>query len=1170
MTFSQAKHFLLITTALSAAWSPIFADEKPIDFNRDIRAILSNKCFQCHGPDENERQSGLRLDSSEGARGETDSGSVAVVAGKPAESELVRRITSQDAEERMPPAKTGKKLSQREIELLTEWIRQGANYAKHWSYEKPVRPELPPVQNKSWPKNDVDHFILSRLEREGLTPTEAADRYAIIRRVSLDLTGLPPTLAEVQQFVDDADPQAYEKLVDRLLDKEAYGEHWARRWLDLARYADSAGYADDPPRVIWGYRDWVIRAFNQNMPFDQFTIEQLAGDLLPSPTIDQLVATGFHRNTQTNNEGGTNDEEYRNVAVVDRVNTTMAVWMGTTMACAQCHNHKFDPISQKEYFEFFAVFNNTADADVRDESPLVDVWTSEQEQQKVDWSREIVELEKTIVTPTPDLLAAQQKWETQFTSEPKWQTLKPSKVTTKSSGEATITDANAVLVPKPSKTDVYDLEIPVAELARVQSPNSGESGYLVTAVRIESLPHESLPGKGAGHGGGNFVVTRVLASIVPPQGSRLVGRYVQIENTGPAKFLSLAEVQVFSGADNIAPKGEAKQSSTDFNGPAALAIDGNTNGDYQAAKSTTHTASEGNPWWELDLKAEQPIDRLVVWNRTDNGLHTRLADFRATVLNEKREKVWEQAGIKTPPNPSTEFSLSGVRGIELATALPDYSQGGFDAAKVLDDKNANESGWAVGSRITEPHTLTLIPKSPIEIADGAILSLKIEQLSKHENHTLGHFRIAATTDRGVSLFATTPSPILAITQTPADKRTDAQRSELTTYYLSIAPELKGQRDQLANVKKQLADIKPFTNVPIMRERSDKERRVTKIQHRGNFLDTGDEVATGLPTAFHSSTEVGAVNRLTLARWIMDENNPLTARVIANRYWESIFGLGLVQTSEEFGSQGEPPSHPELLDWLATELIRLKWDTKVFVKLLVTSAAYRQSSRVTPELMQRDPANQLLARGPRFRLSAEMVRDQALFVAGLLSDKLYGPPVKPPQPELGVSAAFGGGIDWQTSDGPDRYRRGMYTTWRRSNPYPSMAAFDAPSREVCTIRRDRTNTPLQALVTLNDPVYVEASQALGRRMHAHGQSIADKVTYGFQLCLSRPPSENELRRTVSLYEIVRERFAQDPQNAKKIATLPIGPAPEGASEIDLAAWSVVGNVLLNLDEMFMKR
>lgn len=1132
-----------------------------VDFNRDIRSILSNKCFKCHGPDQNERKGGLRLDVRSGALTKLDSENVAIVPGKLDQSELIRRITSGDADERMPPADSGKKLSAVEIKALTDWVRQGAPYAKHWSYVKPIRPALPKFGVKhddaKWPRNAIDHFLLRRLHAEGLAPSPEADRYALIRRVSLDLTGLPPTWNEVKQFVDDSDPKAFEKLVDRLLEKQSYGEHWARMWLDLARYADSAGYADDPPRVIWGFRDYVIRSLNANKPFDQFTIEQLAGDLLPNPTDEQLVATAFHRNTLTNNEGGTNDEEFRNVAIVDRVNTTMAVWMGTTIACAQCHNHKFDPISQEEFFRLFAILNNTQDADKRDESPRIELWSDEQEQQKTKWKAEIAGLEKTLVTATPKLMAAQINWEKRFTNEPKWQTLQPGRVQLKSAGTAAINDDGSVFVKQAQKTDVYTI---------TTQPSAG-TGKL-TAIRLETLPHDSLPSKGAGHAGGNFVVTRVLTSIVPPENGQLSGRFVRIENTGKAQILSLAEVQILSGGENIAGKGDSKQSSTAHDGPAKLAIDGNTDGDY-AKKSTTHTNTEDNPWWEIDLKALLPIDQIVVWNRTDNDLHTRLKDFRITVLDENRKPVWEQK-IAKPPKPKGEYSLSGVRGINFAAAFADFSQDGFAAGRVLESQNPNEGGWAVGTQTGKPHVLTLILQAPVDVPDGSKVTVEIEQLSKHQNHVLGQFRIGTTTDSEVTEYAKTPSNILAILKTAAEKRPAQQQMQLTNYYLGIAPELKSQREQLARVKKQLTAAKPYTTVPILRATVEKSRRKTLIQHRGNFLDTGQEVSAGVPSAFHAIPAGQPANRLNLAKWLVDKDNPLTARVIVNRYWEKIFGTGIVLTSEEFGTQGELPVHPELLDWLAIEFVDNGWDLKHLVKLLVTSAAYRQSSRVNPELLERDPANRLLARGPRFRLSAEMVRDQALFVSGLLSSKLYGPPVKPPQPTIGLTAAFGSGIDWKTSEGEDRYRRGLYTTWRRSNPYPSMAAFDAPNREVCTIRRDRTNTPLQALVTLNDPVYVEAAQALARQVANAGESVTEKTRFGFETCLSRPPRDKELALLIRLYEGSYKQFSKDADKAMQMATKPLGPAPEGSNVAELAAWTVVCNVLLNLDEMFLKR
>jgi mono/diheme cytochrome c family protein len=780
MVSSTRLAALLLPAGLAVAPAAVAADPPgKIDFNRDIRHILSNNCYACHGPDEKVRKADLRLDTREGA---TDN--AAIVPGKPDQSELVKRISATDGEV-MPPPKTGKKLTKREIELLTEWVRQGAPYAKHWSYVKPERPPLPAVNDKDWPKNGIDHFILARLEREGLWPQPEADRYALIRRASLDLTGLPPRVEEVDTFVADKSPDAYEKLIDRLLAKPAFGEHWARMWLDLARYADSAGYADDPPRTIWAYRDYVIKSLNANKPFDQFTVEQIAGDLLPTPTEEQLVATAFHRNTLTNNEGGTNDEEFRNVAVVDRVNTTVAVWMGTSMACAQCHNHKYDPISQVEYFRFFAILNNTADADKSDESPVLEV------------------------------------------------------------------------------------------------------------------------------------------------------------------------------------------------------------GDTPAKKKLR-----------------------------------------------------------------TELEAEAVKFDNLARFQPALVQGG----------------------------------------------LKV---------------------------------------------------------------------QANTLRKKAGLFKPETTVPVMRELPPGQRRVTKLQYRGNFLDTGEVVTEGVPAAFPPLTADGPPNRLALAKWLVSPDNPLTPRVLANRFWEQVFGIGLVRTSEEFGSQGELPSDPELLDWLACEF-RDDWDVKRFLKLLVTSAAYRQWSRVTPELLEKDPDNRLLSRGPRFRLPAETVRDQALFVGGLLSPKMYGPSVKPPQPAFGLNAAFGRTLDWQTSPGEDKYRRGLYTEWRRTNPYPSMTTFDAPSREACTLRRARTNTPLQALVTLNDPVYVEAAQALARRLATAEGATADKLAYGFRRCVARPPSEKELGVLVKLYEEVRVKYADDPAKAAKMATDPLGPAPKGADVADLAAWTVVANVLLNLDEMILKR
>ncbi len=1127
-----------------------------VDFNRDIRPLLSENCYKCHGPDDQERKARLRFDVRAEALKPAKSGERAIVPGAPEQSELVRRITAGDPEDRMPPPKSGRKLTGPQIDLLRRWVAQGAPYATHWAYVKPVRPVPPTVGNKRWPRNPIDSFILARLEHEGLHPSPEADRYALARRVSLDLTGLPPTIEEVDRFVKDRSPGAYGDLVERLLRKPAFGEHWARMWLDLARYADSAGYADDTARTIWAYRDYVIKSFNANKPFDRFTIEQIAGDLLPDATEEDVVATAFHRNTMTNNEGGTDDEEFRNAAVIDRVNTTMAVWMGTSMGCAQCHNHKYDPISQREYFSFFAILNNTEDADRNDEAPVVKYYTEQEKKQRAGWEAEIGELVKKLKTSTPELTASQVKWEQRFPVNPQWLPLQPSVVKSKNGAALSLREDGGVLVAAGQKTDVYTAEFPL------------DPGQF-TGLRLEALPGDSLPDQGPGNAtNGGFVVSRIAATLMPPATNHTAGRYVRLELPGKDRILSLAEVQVFSEEENIALRGEAAQSSTAFNGPARLAIDGNTDGHFEQAKSTTHTEQSENPWWEVDLKHSQPIDRIIVWNRTDEGVQSRLSGFRILVLNEAREPVWEKA-VRESPNPSLESSVDGASSISFAMAYPDVAQSGFDANNILADEANAKKGWAVGTGDGKPHQVILVPGKSWKTAPGWKLRVTIEQISERERNTLGCFRISASRDDGLAEYARTPAAMVDVLTLDSGKRDAEQRARLADYYRAdLSPELKPERDRLADLKKQLADLRGST-VPVMRELAGEKRRKTRIQFRGNFKSLGDEVTAALPAAFHPLPRGVGPNRLDLARWLVDENNPLTARVLANRFWEQIFGLGLVRTSEDFGSQGDRPTHPELLDWLATELVRQKWDMKEFLKTLVTSAVYRQSSRVTPELRERDPENLLLARGPRVRMPAEVIRDQALAVSGLLSGKMYGPSVRPPQPSSGLSAAFGSSLDWKTSEGEDRYRRALYVEWRRTRPYPSMATFDAPNREVCIIRRPRSNTPLQALVTLNDPVYVEAARGLARRMAQSGGSTADEARHGFRLCLARPPRENELRQLVAFYEQARAEYAKDPVKAGQMAIDPPGSAPPGVDMAGLAAWTAVGTVLLNLDETLMR-
>ncbi|RMG34032.1 MAG: DUF1553 domain-containing protein [Planctomycetota bacterium] len=910
-----------------------------VDFRKDVRPILAKNCFRCHGIDEADREAGLRLDIRDAAIRPTESGAVPIVPGHPEQSEVIRRIRSNDEFERMPPPDTGLKLTRREIETLERWIRQGAPYERHWAFVPPRRPPLPPP---AFPdadvRNPIDLFVQAKLKGTGLRPSPPADRYTLIRRVSLDLRGLPPSPEEVAAFVNDPRPDAYERLVDRLLADPGFGERWARVWLDLARYADSRGYGSDPLRPnMWLYRNWVIDAFNRNLPFDQFTIEQLAGDLLPDATEQQRVATAFHRNTMTNTEGGTDDEEFRVAAVMDRVDTTIQVWMGLTMGCAKCHNHKYDPISQKEYYQFFAIFNQTADADRPDEAPVMQVHTDEYRFRLARHQQQVSELKRQI-----------------------------------------------------------------AELQR----------------EIER---------------------QAAAGDAPP----VAARFVRIELPGRRRILSLAEVQVFSAGRNVALQGKARQSSTAFDGPARLAIDGNTDGDYNQARSTTHTNTEDDPWWEVDLGDDFPVDAVVVWNRTDNGLQSRLNGFVLQLLDAQRRVVWSQTVAKAP-------------------------------------------------------------------------------------------------QRDVTL---TPKPL-----TPQARRLTELQNRLTRLERS-APQ-------------------PPT-VPIMQELPPDRRRKTHVLIKGNFLSPGEPVEPDVPHAFHELDPGLPKNRLGAARWLVDRDNPLTARVFVNRLWAQLFGAGIVLTEEDFGTQGEFPTHPELLDWLAVEFMR-DWDTKRMLRLMVTSATYRQTSVVTPDHRRIDPDNRLLARAPRFRLDAETIRDQALALAGLLSRKIGGPSVYPYQPPGLWRAAFNGQRSWPTSKGEDKYRRGIYTFWRRTVPYPSMAAFDAPSREVCTIRRIRTNTPLQAFVTLNDPVYVEAAQALARRILAKGGATdRARARFGLSLCLARPPSEKQIGIIERLYRDELDHYRRHPEDAKAVATEPLGAPPPGVKLPELAAWTVVANVLLNMDGVLVR-
>jgi hypothetical protein len=1143
-------HFIrslaFIALPLSLGIETCVAAPSTPDFRFDIRPILSKNCFACHGPDEEHRQADLRLDKRDAA---VEFG--AILPGEPDASEFIRRITSTDESERMPPPESGRQLSPQEIEKLKQWIASGAEYSRHWSYEPPQRPELPTVSRPDWCKNGVDHFVLAKLEQAGLAPEPEADRHRLIRRLSLDLIGLPPTIEEVDAFVADERPDAYERLVDRLLASPAYGEHWARKWLDLARYADTTGYEKDTTRKIWSFRDWVIQALNNDMPFDQFTIEQLAGDLLPNATKDQIIATAFHRNTLQNDEGGVDDEEYRVAAVIDRVNTTMQVWMATTMGCCQCHTHKYDPLEHREYYEMFAFFNQTADADRYDQEPLLLTPTKEQLELKAELDRQLAATKQEYDAQVAALTDAQREWEKQAGAPVEWKSLQLKQVTSKGGATCTVLDDGSVLVSGTApETDTYNI-VGDVDLSRI------------TAVRLEAVPHESLPNSGAGRAkDGRFVVSKVEVFREPLQPVENV-KYVRLE-LPRHDYLTLSEVQVFRGDENIARMGKATQSSTAYEGHARLAIDGSTHPDFGTGRSISHTAFNDTPWWEVNLGQPTRVDRIALWNE---GAHPyRLGNSVISLLDANRKPVWRQSLIYSP-NLTATLTVDGASTPQFEWAIAESERKDFPASHAIENNERTKHGWSPEVQAKGPQAIVLGLEEPI-LSDGTnsvrIVVDQQTQLDDQKGLTLGHLRVLVTDDpqaRGKS----SPPAIREIAQLPPEKRSAEQSEQLAKYFHSLQPTLRRLTAQREDIERRLTEEYKPDKTPIMKELAENERRNTHVFNRGSFLNPGEEVSADTPAVFPAFGDELPRNRLGLAKWLVDRNNPLTARVAANRQWEQLFGNGIVLTSEDFGSQGMLPTHPDLLDWLAVELMDNEWSLKKLTKTLVMSAAYRQSSRTTPEKLVRDPDNRLISRGPRDRLTAEQIRDQALAVSGLLSRKMGGPSVMPPQPD-GVWQVVYSDDRWVTSKGEDRYRRGLYTFWRRTSPYPSSMALDATSRETCTVRRISTNTPIAAFALLNDPAYVEAAQALARQIVKYDNvDPAARAKFAFRRVLCRQPAAEEVQQMVALFDSERAHYQKEQDAAQKMSAGETGRPEQGSNVAELAAWTVVSNVLLNLDE-----
>jgi hypothetical protein len=1021
-------------------------------FNRDIRPLLSDACFHCHGPDKARRKGSLRLDRPEDAYADRG-GYRLLVPGEPGKSELLRRLTAEEPAERMPPAASGRKVTPRQIALVRRWIEQGARWQQHWAFLPPERPAPPAIRNPQFAiRNPIDRFILARLEKEGLSPAPETDKVTLIRRVSLDLTGLPPTPAEVDVFVNDRSPDAYEKVVDRLLASPRYGERMAYRWLEAARYADTNGYQTDGERQMWRWRDWVIEAYNRSLPFDQFTIEQLAGDLLPNATLDQKIATGFNRNHRGNSEGGIIPEEYAVEYVCDRVETTATVWLGLTLGCARCHEHKYDPFPQKDYYRLFAYFNNVPEhgraIKYGNSPPYIKAPTREQQERLARLDTKLAKAEAAWRDLQPRLIEAQSAWE-------------------------------KALSPK-ERIDWTPSEHLAARFPLDGSGQTGEPG-------ASAPPAASFEGAAPAYTAGR------------------TGKAADLDGT---RYLSAGDVGDFGFYDKFTCSAWVRPRGT---------------------------------------KGGTILSRMVDTARAD-GYSLTLEDGNR--LRVHLSKRWLDDAIHVEaesPLPADQwqhvaFTYDGSR---VAAGVRLYVDGRPVPVKVLlDELNQsfqNKQPFRIGAG-----------GGPASRFHGAVQDVRIYSACLPEE-TLALLPVVERIDEIAAL--------------PAAKRTPAQQAKLAAYFRERqAPEparaawreVQRLRAERAAFRESLPTVMVMEEMPRPRE--------THVLVRGQYDKPGEKVRPGVPAVLPALPTTPRNDRLALARWLVRPDHPLTARVAVNRLWQQQFGIGLVKTVDDFGSQGEWPSHPELLDWLATEFVRLGWDVKALQRLIVTSATYRQSSKTPPALLARDPENRLLARGPRFRLSAEMIRDQALAVSGLLVERQGGPSVRPYQP-AGLWKDLTGTEDYVQDHGPSLYRRSLYTFWKRTVAPPMMMTFDASGREVCVVRETRTNTPLQALNLLNDVTFVEAARVLAQRVLEEGPaSDNERVTRLFRRLTARAPKAAELHVLADGLARYREDFRRDPAAARKLLRIGEYPAAAQLDQTELAAYATLASLVLNLDEV----
>lgn len=1189
--FSLATAFALVSSG------EVYAEKAPLTFSEHIRPILSENCFTCHGPDEEARKSKLRLDKREAALQPAKSGERAIVPGKPEASELIARILSEDPDEVMPPPSTKKTLTSKQKELLQQWVASGAEYEEHWAFIPPRRPALPKVKQKDWPKNEIDRFVLARLERENLKPSPAADRYTLVRRLHLDLIGLPPTPAEVDAFVNDSSPDAYAKLVDRLLASPHFGERWGRRWLDLARYADTNGYEKDRPRSIWPYRDWVINALNSDLPFDQFTIEQLAGDLLPNATHDQIVATGFHRNTMLNEEGGIDPLEYRFYSMVDRVHVTSTTWLGLTMACAQCHTHKYDPITHNEYYGLMAFMNNA-------DEPKFEVPKPDLLEKRKGTEITIAQMEKDLVNRFPAELNVE------------WLTPAKAEFSSKEGAEAEfLVDGSFRLFGKNPEKDTYTVKF-------------GTSLRRITHLQLEAIPDENVGKGGPGRTEhGNFVLSEIELQVTH-KGSKADPRKIKFSRTD-ADFaqdsfppenaidgkndtgwavgttadkrlhrrlvLTLSEpLELEAGADVTAKLVQEFGSQhtlgrfrlslgTEAASPLPLAERQREHRDKRFAKWVAKEIKSIIPWQRLrpvevtsdvpflSIESDDSVFAHGDFTKSDTykvkfqNVPSGIKAIRIEALPDDRLPK-KGPGIISYEGPDGDFFFSNFKVFNgtNAVVLTNASQTQGSASKAIDGDL--QSGWSInGGQGRAQNGVFQFTQALTNLSE-----LQLEMTFAHYFAAgMGRFRIWVTTNdnaRASSLPEEAYQALVAqkkkgVKYLLESADAEADRNILLHHFAKVTPLLAAERAEIEKVRSEMPAL-PSTLV--MRERPASVARKTFRHHRGEFLDPKEEIKPGVPEVLPPLPKGTPQNRLGLAQWLVSKENPLTARVIMNRHWEGFFGRGLVASTENFGFQGDLPSHPELLDWLATEFVKRGWSQKQMFKLIAMSATYQQSSKVNEELRERDPQNILLARGPRARLEAELIRDYALVASGLFSPKIGGPSVYPPQP-AGVSTEGAyGSLAWNTSEGADRYRRGLYTFTKRTTPYAMTMTFDGPSGESCLPRRERSNTPLQALTLLNDEVFMECARALGKwaiDQKSDVNLVAEEV---FRRCVARPPTQSEKAKLVTFYQAQLDRFAKGELKAEEVTGTE---QPELRNEH--AAWTTVARTMLNLDETITK-